>query len=66
LVNLPAGVIGLWNNSSFYGLACGNEYLLNQGAINLMSGTGQSTIDFNYLTHAGICPYSQGICSTKP
>jgi hypothetical protein len=54
LVNLATGAINLWNNSSLYGLGRGDEYLFNQGAINLMSGAAQSTIDFNFLTNAGI------------
>ena len=53
LANLATGVIGLWNNSSLYGMARGNEYLVNQGAITLMSGAAQSTIDFNYFNNEG-------------
>jgi hypothetical protein len=53
LVNLATGVIDLWNNSSLYGFTHGNEYLLNQGAINLMSGSAQSTIDFSFFDNAG-------------
>jgi hypothetical protein len=60
LVNLAPGVIGLWNNSSLYGLARGNEYLLNQGAINKMSGTAQSTIDFNFLDNEGTLASQHG------
>ena len=60
LVNLASGVIGLWNNSSLDGAARGNEYLLNQGAINKMSGTAQSTIDFSFLYNAGILTAQHG------
>ena len=60
LVNLAPGVIGLWNNSSLDGVARGNEYLLNQGAINKMSGTAQSTIDFSFFDNEGILTAQHG------
>ena len=60
LVNLAPGVIGLWNNSSLDGAAGGNEYLLNQGAINKMSGTAQSTIDFSFFDNEGILTSQHG------
>jgi hypothetical protein len=60
LVNLATGVIGLWDNSSLYGLARGDEYMVNQGDIYQMSGTAQSTIDFNFLTNAGVLAARHG------
>ena len=53
LVNLPGGVIDLWGNSSLFGISRGNEYLINQGAINQMSGTAQSTVDFSFFDNEG-------------
>lgn len=60
LVNLAPGVIDLWNNSSLDGVRRGNEYLLNQGAINKMSGTAQSTIDFSFLDNEGTLEVQHG------
>jgi hypothetical protein len=60
IVNLPLGVINLWNNSSLYGFANGGEYLINQGTINKMSGTAQSTIDFSTFRNEGTLAPSQG------
>ena len=60
LVNLAPGVISLWNNSSLDGVGRGNEYLLNLGAINKMSGTAQSTIDFSFLDNEGTLQSQHG------
>ena len=60
LVNEPGGVINLWNNSSLDGAARGNEYFINQGSVNKMSGTAQSTIDFSFLNNAGTLSSQHG------
>jgi len=48
IVNQASGVIDLWANSGLYGTGYGDEYLINQGTINMMNGNS-STIDFNNL-----------------
>jgi hypothetical protein len=60
IVNQPSGVIDLWNNSSLYGAAYGDEYLINQGAINLMSGSGTSVVNFNNLTNQAVFSAQHG------
>ena len=59
IVNQGSGVIDLWNNSSLYGTSYGNEYLVNQGTINMMNGSS-SAINFNNLN------LSAGTITTQP
>jgi hypothetical protein len=53
------GVIDLWNNANIFGQS-GNEYLVNQGTINLSSGTGTSAIGINNLTNSGTLSAQHG------
>jgi hypothetical protein len=53
-------VIDLWNNSSLYGNAYGDEYLINQGTINLSSGSGTSVVNFNNLTNQAVLSAQHG------
>jgi hypothetical protein len=50
IINQGSGVIDLWGNSSLLGTSYGYEYLINQGIINMMTGSS-SSIDFNNLTN---------------
>ena len=59
IVNQGSGVIDLWNNSSLYGTSYGDEYLINQGTINMMNGSS-SAINFNNLN------LSAGTITTQP
>ena len=58
-MNQASGVIDLWANSGLYGTSYGNEYLINQGAINMMSGTS-STINFISLTNQAVLSVQHG------
>jgi len=59
IVNQASGVIDLWNNSSLYGTSYGDEYLINQGSINMMNGSS-STIDFSGLTNQAVFSVQHG------
>ena len=52
-------MIDLWNNSSLYGTSYGNEYLVNQGTINMMNGSS-SAINFSGLTNQAVLSVQHG------
>ena len=59
IVNLGTGMINLWNNANLYGQVYGSEYLINQGAINMMTGSS-SSINFFNLTNQAVLSAQHG------
>jgi hypothetical protein len=58
IVNQSTGVINFWPNGGLYGTQYGNEYVINQGTINLMKtsspGPGLVTINVSCFTNQAV------------
>jgi hypothetical protein len=59
LVNLAGGTVNLWAGADITGNSYGGEYLNNQGAVNL--GSGSSTINVDNLTNSATLSAQHGI-----
>ena len=59
LVNLAGGTVNLWAGADINGNGYGGEYLINQGAVNL--GSGSSTINVANLTNTAALSAQHGI-----
>jgi hypothetical protein len=59
LYNLPAGVINLYNDTDIDG-NYGYDYMVNEGTINIVNGTGSSLLSLSAFTNAATLRVESG------